>query len=126
MHIQLNPIGSTVATVSSFAAALDIISIWSTNPNRAQIGRLCAAAIGATCEAFQLPPYKLSQADPISYGGRCLDILLRRGVSAPEIYENGTNLLIFISEQLPQQKEIEQVKKNIEPAPEASSGLPSV
>ena len=65
---------------SSIATCLDFVSIWGSGPNRAQLGRLCAAAIAVSVDHKRiLPAYPVLSGDPISYGHKILDRLFDAG-----------------------------------------------
>jgi len=93
----------------SLAVCLDFISIWGSDPNRAQLGRLCAGAI-AVCvdQAKCLPAYPTNTGDPISYGYKIMDRLLSAGVKPGYIYETGSDLLIKMMEKIPKESEVEE------------------
>ena len=99
----------------NLASALDFVAMWSTNPSRAHIGRLCAASIGLVCPALHMPGYSMVDAMPIAYGGKCLQRLLEKGITASEVYTVGADILVWLAGLLPQQPEIETTKKNTEP-----------
>ena len=61
---------------------LTFISIWGSEPNRAQLGRLCAAAIAVGVDHSKcLPAYPVASGDPIVFGFKCLDRLLDAGMT---------------------------------------------
>jgi hypothetical protein len=93
---------------SSLATCLDFISVWGSNPNRAQLGRLCAASIGVSLDHKKiLPKYKIQSADPLSYGHKIMDRLLDSGVTASEIFDHGVQCLVAMAEKLPTESEVE-------------------
>ena len=100
MDINLPIYGHQQAIKPNLAIALDIISIWGSSPSRAHVGRLCAAAMGVCCKGLKMPPYSMIDADPISYGGRCLGIILGKGVQVSAIYDEGIKVLIWLADQL--------------------------
>ena len=93
---------------NSLATCLDFVSVWGSTLNRAQLGRLCAAAIGVCVDhAKVLPAYKINTADPLSYGHKIMERLLESGVSPGEIYEVGAGLLLEMAHKLPTEDEVE-------------------
>ena len=47
---------------------------------------------------------------PIAYGGKCLERLLSMGVVASDVYALGAQLINFMAEQLPMEKEVVEVE----------------
>ena len=107
--IDLKPVGTVHVSMPNLAVALDLVSMWGSNPSQAHIGRLCAAAIGVSCTNLGLPKYRLHDADPIAFGGKCLARLLAKDVWAGDIYTAGAQLMVFFADNLPKQKEVEEV-----------------
>jgi hypothetical protein len=94
---------------SSIATCLDFVSIWGSDPNRAQLGRLCAAAIAVSVDHKRiLPAYPVSSGDPIAYGYKILDRLMDNGVTPARVYEMGSSLLIEMMKVIPSEKEVEE------------------
>ena len=110
MEIDLKKLGQhTTQTPNSLALCLDFISIWGSDPNRAQLGRLCAAAIGVCVDhAKCLPAYKTATGDPINYGFKIMDRLLQNNVSPGYVYEIGSKLLTEMMEKIPTDREVEE------------------
>lgn len=93
---------------SSIATCLDFVSIWGSDPNRAQLGRLCAAAIAVSVDhARILPAYPVASGDPIAYGYKILERLLENGVTPARVYEMGSSLLVEMIKVIPSEKEVE-------------------
>jgi len=93
----------------SIATCLDFVSIWGSNPNRAQLGRLCAAAIAVcTDHAKCLPAYPITSGDPISFGHKILDRLIDAGVKPAYIYEQGSDILLEMMKQIPTDEKVEE------------------
>ncbi len=109
MEINLKKLGVHVAQMpKSMATSLDFVSIWGSEPNRAQLGRLCAAVIAVCVDhARVLPSCPVATGDPIAFGHKCLDRLLGAGVSAGDIYEIGSQLLIEMIKEIPREQEVE-------------------
>jgi len=94
---------------SSIATCLDFVSIWGSSPNRAQLGRICAAAIAVSVDYKRvLPAYPVTSGDPISYGHKILDRLFDAGVTPARVYEMGSSLLIEMMKVIPSEKEVEE------------------
>jgi hypothetical protein len=110
MEIDLKKLGVHVAEMpKSMATSLDFVSIWGAEPNRAQLGRLCAAVIAVCVDhARVLPAYPVATGDPIAFGHKCLDRLLGAGVGAGDIYEMGSTLLIKMLEEIPKEEAVEE------------------
>ncbi|MBM84400.1 MAG: hypothetical protein CMM47_00055 [Rhodospirillaceae bacterium] len=103
----------------SMATCLDFVAIWGSDPNRAQLGRLCAAAIAVcTDHAKCLPAYPIMSGDPIAFGHKILDRLLDAGVAPAYIYEQGSNLLIEMMKEIPTEKRVEEKANFILPPEE--------
>lgn len=108
MVINLMKYGSCNATPpTSLATCLDFVSIWGADPNRAQLGRLCAGAIVACSNLTTLPSYPATKGDPIGWGGQMLDRLLGAGVPIHQIYEDGAQCLLQMAQALPSEAEVE-------------------
>jgi hypothetical protein len=110
MEINLKKIGTFESVIpKSLAICLDFVSIWGSDPNRAQLGRLCAAAIAVSVDhAKCLPAYPVNQGDPINFGYKIMDRLLSAGVNPGYIYEIGSDLLIQMMEKIPKEQEVEE------------------
>lgn len=110
MEIDLKKLGQHEPQIpKSLATCLDFISIWGSEPNRAQLGRLCAGAIGVCVDyAKCLPAYNVNTGDPIGYGYKIMDRLLKAGVNPGYIFETGSDLLIKMMEKIPKESEVEE------------------
>lgn len=109
MKVNLKKIGEhEVVMPKSIAVCLDFVSIWGAEPNRAQLGRLCAAAIAVGVDhAKVLPAYPVTTGDPIKFGHKILDRLLDAGMTPGAIYEQGSNILVEMMKQIPTEKAVE-------------------
>ena len=119
MELKLKKLGTHQTELpKSMATCLDFVSIWGSDPNRAQLGRLCAAAIAVCLDHTKcLPAYPVGSGDPISFGHKILDRLLDAGVNAGYIYESGSALLVEMMKQIPTEEKVEN-KANFMQAPE--------
>ncbi len=94
---------------NSMTICLDFVSIWGSDPNRAQLGRLCAGAIAVCVDhAKCLPAYNVLTGDPIGYGYKIMERLLNAGVKPAKIYEIGSDLLIEMMKRIPTESEVEE------------------
>lgn len=109
MKVDLKKLGQhEIVLPKSMAVCLDFISIWGAEPNRAQLGRLCAAAIAVGVDhAKILPAYPVASGDPIVFGFKVLDRLLEAGMSPGSIYEHGSAVLVEMMKNIPTEKDIE-------------------
>jgi len=109
MKVNLKKLGEhEVVLPKSIAVCLDFVSIWGSEPNRAQLGRLCAAAIAVGVDhAKCLPAYPIATGDPITFGFKCLDRLLDAGMTPGSIYEQGSAVLAEMMKNIPTEKDVE-------------------
>jgi len=111
MLLDLKKLGKHEGKIpSSIATCLDFVSIWGTQGlNRAQLGRLCAAAIAVSVDHKRvLPAYPITSGDPIAFGYKVLDRLLDAGVSPAKVYEMGSEVLIEMMRVIPSEQEVEE------------------
>lgn len=109
MKINLKKLGEhEIQVPTSLATCLDFVSIWGSDPNRAQLGRLCAAAIAVCIDHSKvLPAYPVTSGDPIKYGHKILDRLLEAGLTPGHVYEMGTIALVEMMKAIPTDQEVE-------------------
>jgi hypothetical protein len=110
MLLDLKKLGKHEGKIpSSIATCLDFVSIWGANPNRAQLGRLCAAAIAVSVDHKRvLPAYPITSGDPIAFGYKILDRLLDAGVTPAKVYEMGSEVLLEMMRVIPSEQEVEE------------------
>jgi len=110
MLFYLGKIGTHEGKIpSSIATCLDFVAIWGSDPNRAQLGRLCAAAIAVSVDHKRvLPAYNLNSGDPIAYGHKILDRLLEAGVTPAQVYKMGSLVLAEMIKIIPKEAEVEE------------------
>ena len=111
MLLDLKKLGQHEGEIpSSIATCLDFVSIWGTQDlNRAQLGRLCAAAIAVSVDHKRvLPAYPIASGDPIAFGYKVLDRLLDAGVSPAKVYEMGSSVLVEMMRVIPSEQEVEE------------------
>lgn len=95
---------------NSFCAVWDVFYMISTNPNRAQMGRLFAAMIGICIKKSTCPKYSLSDADPIQYGGVVQEWLQNQKVSPMATLEIGTALFNMLSDHISTTDEVAEAE----------------
>tara|TARA_B100000963_G_C22507280_1_gene616615 strand:- start:680 stop:1018 length:339 start_codon:yes stop_codon:yes gene_type:complete len=108
MKCQLGTTDYEFDIPSSFCGVWDVFYMISTNPNRAQLGRLFAAIIGLTIQGARCPKYSLADADPIQYGGKMQEWLQAKNISPVEVLTVGSKVFSFLSEHLATKEEVEQ------------------
>lgn len=109
MELNLRKLGNhKIHTPKSLATCVDFVSIWGSDPNRAQLGRLCAAAIAVGVDhAKILPAYKIASGDPILFGHKIMDRLLEAGVPLSDVYEMGSQVLLEMMKAIPTEEDVE-------------------
>jgi hypothetical protein len=110
MEINLRKLGKHEAKIpTSLATCVDFVSIWGSEPNRAQLGRLCAAAIAVSVDhAKVLPKYKIQTGDPIEFGHKIMDRLLEAGVPLASVYQYGSEILVNFMKVIPSEDSVEE------------------
>lgn len=109
MKVNLKKLGEhDIQIPNSIAVCLDFVAIWGSEPNRAQLGRLCAAAIAVAVDhAKCLPAYPIHSGDPIQFGFKILERLLDAGMTPGSIYEQGTTILVEMMKSIPTEQDVE-------------------
>lgn len=109
MKVNLSKLGEhDVILPKSIAVCLDFVAIWGSEPNRAQLGRLCAAAIAVGVDHTKcLPAYPIQTGDPIQFGFKIMERLLEAGVTPASIYEQGSNILVEMWKTIPTEEDVE-------------------
>ena len=121
MKITLQTFGEMETNIPALSTCFDIVSLWSGNANRAQMGRICAIAICVCADSPKMPKTR-HLTDIQAYGSRCLDFLLGADVTVDEILNNGVHLIGKMAAALPSSKEVEETENFTEqPPPEVSS-----
>ena len=68
MKVDLKKLGEhEVVLPKSIAVCLDFVSIWGSEPNRAQLGRLCAAASAVLVEMGRIIPTEEEVEDTANF-----------------------------------------------------------
>lgn len=94
----------------SMCAVWDVFYMISTNPNRAQLGRLFAAIIGIMIQGQNNPRYSLSDCDMLAYGGRMQEWLSSKGVSPVSVLSIGTELFNSLSEHIATEQQVKNAE----------------
>ena len=92
----------------SFAVVNDLVTAWSGNPSRVHLSRLCAASLAVCMDGA--PVYPVEEGNPIAYGAKALDWLMRKGVTPTRIYEVGPRVLHALTLTLPKEIEVEKIE----------------
>ena len=109
MKINLKKLGEhEIILPKSVAISLDFVSIWGSDLNRAQLGRLCAGAIAVAVDhAKCLPAYPIHTGDPIKFGFKVMERLLEAGCTPADIYDIGTQILLEMVKIIPSEEQVE-------------------
>lgn len=94
----------------SMCAVWDVFYMISTNPNRAQLGRLFAAIIGIMLQGQGNPRYSLHDCDVLAYGGRMQDWLSSKGVSPISVLNLGTELFNDLSKHIATEQQVKNAE----------------
>ena len=111
MIINIKKFGGELEIRSpSLATCFEFVSLWSTKgEDTAELGRLCAGAIGVSIDHLsKLPKYNPAKHRPSSYGHICLDRMLTRGILPSEIYQEGIKCLSLMTSKIPSQDEVDE------------------
>ena len=105
----------------SMCVVWDVFYMISTNPNRAQLGRLFAALWGCMVTNHpSKPKYSLSDCDLLAYGGKMQEWLSVKKVSPIDVLTIGTELFQKMSEHIATEPEVEQAENfSIDPSEES-------
>ena len=111
-----------IRTPNNLAICLDFVSCWGAEPNRAQLGRLCAGSIGVCFDHLAvLPKYKSKDGNPLEYGGKVLERLLGNGFTPGKIYELGATCLFEMAKAIPTEAEVESTADFLPTPPQGRS-----
>lgn len=114
MMIKLETFGEMEIVRPPLSTCFDLVSMWSDEQNRSQLGRLCAMAVCVCGNNPKLPKTR-HLIDLHQYGSRCLDVLLGADVTIDQILESGLQCLSLMAEALPSAKEVKETENFIEP-----------
>ena len=112
--IKINKFGEMEVKVPSLSTCFDLVSLWSDNSNRSELGRLCAMAICLSCDNDRLPKRR-HLTNIFEYGSSCLNVLLGAGVPVAQILESGMICLSEMADKLPSSQEVSETENFIEP-----------
>lgn len=120
-YLQLGNLGQCQKSkVESIATCLEFGSLFAGETDKAKLARLCAGAIGiAVDKSARMPKYRPFRDEPMTYGRKCLEILLESGVYPSKIYESGTLILVEMLTAIPREEEIEEQANFTDSAKEA-------
>jgi|DEB0MinimDraft_3_1074331.scaffolds.fasta_scaffold106693_2 hypothetical protein len=111
MTFDLKSIGRALEPreVQNVAICLDLVSVWASEPDKAQLFRICAAAIGCGIDhTARLPKYRYLDGNVLEYGGRLLERLLEAGVTPTAIVEYGTHVIAKCIDKIPSDAAVEE------------------
>jgi len=94
----------------SMCAIWDVFYMISTNPNRAQLGRLFAAIIGIMLQKNTHPKYSLSDCDLMAYGGKMQEWLSNHDVGPVTFLNVGTQLFEELSKHIATEKQVKEAE----------------
>jgi hypothetical protein len=112
--ITINKFGEMGVQVPSLSTCFDLVSLWSDNNNRSELGRICAMAICLCCQDDRLPK-KRHLTNIVEYGSSCLNVLLGAGVPVAQILESGMICLYEMADKLPSSQEVSETENFTEP-----------
>jgi len=93
---------------SSLATCLEFVTIWGESEG-VKLLRLCAGAIGLYLDNTALfPSYKPLKEDPLVYGRKSLEALLKDGLTPTKIYEYGSICLKDLYNAIPLEEKVEE------------------
>tara|TARA_Y100001963_G_scaffold106702_1_gene147471 strand:- start:68 stop:445 length:378 start_codon:yes stop_codon:yes gene_type:complete len=111
MMIHLRKLGGDISLrAPNLATCFEYVSLWgSASEDAAQLGRICAGALGVCLDYMAtFPKYRTSKQSASEYGHIMLDRLLERGVTGSEVYREGVKALQFLATKIPVQEEVEE------------------
>lgn len=95
----------------SMSTVWDVFYMISTNPNRAQLGRLFAALIGVMVTNKQnIPKYNISDCDLLNYGAVVQEWLAEKKISPITVLNIGTELFEFLSSKIATQEDVQSAE----------------
>lgn len=111
MNISIKKLGGNLETRSpDLATCFEFVSLWSTSSNdTAELGRICAGAIGVSIDHLaKLPKYRPQKHKPSSYGHIVLNRMLELGITPSAIYQEGIKCLTIMTSKIPTSKEVDE------------------
>ena len=94
----------------SMCAIWDVFYMISTNPNRAQLGRLFAAIIGIMLKKNTQPKYSISDCDLLAYGGKMQEWLSHHDIGPISVLNIGTDLFNELSKHIATEKQVTEAE----------------
>jgi hypothetical protein len=111
MNKSIGKLNCVFGMPKSMSTVWDVFYMISTNPNRAQLGRLFAGLVGVTIQNQPTcPKYSISDCDLMAYGGRVQEWIAGHKGNPIEILEVGTELFQMMSEHISTDKEVESAE----------------
>ena len=122
-NINLGKWGDVQTSPPNLATCFEMVVSWThCGDDVAQLARICSAAIGAVCKE-RLPRYRPSVHKPSEFGHICLNEMLQNGIDSGTILRNGTEILQYMSKQLPSAEDVDSEADFLsEQPPEDSDG----
>ena len=95
----------------SMSTMWDVFYMISTNPNRAQLGRLFAALVGICIQNYpSCPKYSLSDCDLMAYGGKMQEWLSSQDIGPVSVLNIGTDLFNELSKHIATEKQVKEAE----------------
>ena len=111
---KMTTLGEVEFIQPSLSMCFDVVSLWSDNQNRSQMGRVCAIAVCVSVNDYRLPKVR-HLVDVAQYGSKCLDTLLGSGIPVNEILNIGMECIGNMAKALPSSQEVQETENFIEP-----------
>jgi hypothetical protein len=107
LKFKLGKLGEHTPKIpNSLAVIFEMVTAWSDEPTKTELGFICAAAVSLSIEAEGKPRHKVEKP-LLEYGRQCIEFLLSSGVSITDIYTYGSYILTKSIEKLPQSAEVD-------------------
>ena len=111
-----------IAPPASLAVCFEFAALWSDDLDQSQMARLCAGALGIVLDTLaRYPRYRPMQDQPLNYGHKVLESLIRDGATPNVIYTEGTKALVCMAAALPTSDEVEKAVNFTRPNPDNST-----
>ena len=93
----------------SLAICFEFSAIWAGEIDEGTLARLCSGALGVCLDHLAIyPRYRPLKDKPLEYGFKLMDRLLGEGWTPSKIYQGGSQALLLLSQQLPNEEEVEE------------------
>lgn len=107
--VKVTTFGELEFVKPPLSTCFDIVSMWSDNQSRSQMGRVCAMALCISFNDYRLPKVR-HLVDVHKYGSTCLDTLLGAGVPVNEILDIGMKCIGEMAKSLPSSDEVKDTE----------------